>query len=96
MGIIFYATDAPEQALKCFERALEIETLSLPIDHPLTANTLVHIAATLDRLQRHDEALEQIQLAIHVARKTFPSLHPQIIKLSTIEQQIRQRNNAAD
>lgn len=91
LGFAYYASNQCDTALKCFHHALKIGQKSLPDDHPSLSTTLLNIAATLDRMGQYVEAVEYINQAIQIARKTLQSLHPLLRKLEQARHHIAEK-----
>jgi len=78
-----------EKALENYKTALEIRQKSLPIDHPDLAISYYNLALTHFDRQEYQQAYIEIQKAMDIQKKIFPSNHPQIQQTLKLEIQIK-------
>jgi tetratricopeptide (TPR) repeat protein len=68
IGMGYYDQKDYSNALLNFQTCLKIEQRSLPSNHPSLIRTNINLASTLEKLNRHMDALHHAQQAVEIAR----------------------------
>ena len=75
MGTLYLAQDQFNDALICYERALEIRTRKLGPGHSRVAQTLKHLITLNEAIEDYPTALEYGERALHIIQKIYGENH---------------------
>ncbi|CAF1464074.1 unnamed protein product [Didymodactylos carnosus] len=78
IGLVFQAKDEYDKALAYHEKALQIESNSLPSNHSSLATTYINIRLVCDQKGEYDKALHYHEKALEIQSNSLPSNHPSL------------------
>ncbi|CAF1544871.1 unnamed protein product [Adineta ricciae] len=89
--IVYQKIGDYQQVLKYIEKAFNIDTTCLPVNHVDLALTYTNMCLILTHLKLYDKAILYYQQAIEIRNKHFPSQYPSFIqfKLNAFEEALK-------
>jgi tetratricopeptide (TPR) repeat protein len=78
LGVVYYKQGHYKTAIDFHQRALSIQTKSLPQNHPSTAITKEHLGDVYFRLGNYRAARKYYTDALSMAQTCLPASHPSI------------------
>ncbi|CAF3836107.1 unnamed protein product [Rotaria sp. Silwood1] len=79
IGLVLKQQDKYDEALKHYERALEIKLAHLPPRHPSLATAYSNISGIYQSRKNYSKALSFLEKTLEIKQKSLPPNHPSLI-----------------
>lgn len=66
------------EALAYYQRALEIQQISAPANHPSLATSYHNVGSVYDSMSEYSQALSYCERALQMRQKSLPGNHPHV------------------